>query len=88
MVDMVEARKRARRSVQATNLAEQKTAEPETFTPPVKPVLRSEKTIPEETSAYYPVEAPVKPEAPPPEVFLQEPVLTETVPVDQVDFIQ
>lgn len=89
MVDMVEARKRARRSVQNTNLAEQPMPAPEPFAPPVKPVLRSEPAIPEETSAYYPVEAPVKPEAPPhPDVFMQEPVLTETVPEDQVDFIQ
>ncbi|HSP07229.1 MAG TPA: chemotaxis protein CheW [Acidobacteriota bacterium] len=86
MVDMVEARKRARRSAQATNLAEPLPA-PEPFAP-AKPVLRSEPKTQEEPSAYYPVEAPAGPEAPPPaEILVQEPVPTESVPEDQVDFI-
>lgn len=116
MVDMVEARKRARRAAQATNLADPLPAEP--FKP--KPVLRSEPALPDQnveappeeevqaksprtrltgrkpaapqseaTSTYYPVEGPVNPAAPPPaEVYMQEPVLTESAPEDQVDFIQ
>ena len=92
MVDMVEARKRAKRTSNGATLAEQPLPLPEVFTP-AKPVLRSESVIPEAPSAYYPVEAPVRPQ-PEPEipvptpVFQQTPILTETVPEDQVDYIQ
>jgi purine-binding chemotaxis protein CheW len=106
MVDMVEARKRARRTAQAT--AESLPA-PEPFQP-AKPVLRSESASvnepapPEskgrrpkvsvdprqEVSAYYPVEEPIQQESAPPlaDILEQLPVPTESVPEDQIDFMQ
>lgn len=105
MVDMVEARKRARRTAQAT--AESLTT-PEPFKP-AKPVLRSESAsvnepaaeemkssrskrsaVPsQDTSAYYPVEEPGRQDnAPVPDIHGQLPVPTESVPEDQVDFMQ
>jgi purine-binding chemotaxis protein CheW len=94
MVDMVEARKRAKAKLQQgnTNLAE-KLEIPESTPPKAKPVLRSEPQIVEEPpAAYFPIQTPEEPPRPaalPVHVpALPEPVPLERAAEDQVDFLQ
>jgi purine-binding chemotaxis protein CheW len=74
---MVEARKRAKK-----NKAEQ-TSETEGASSQAKPVLRSESTSGEPATAYFPVETPHKPEE-----HKTEAIPTESLPEDQVDYLQ
>jgi purine-binding chemotaxis protein CheW len=85
MVDMVEARKRAK-------LKRQESTEPqipEVLPPQAKPVIRSEVAAPEPPSAYFPVTSPATGAAPAsPVVVLPEAIPTRSVPEDQVTFLQ
>jgi purine-binding chemotaxis protein CheW len=78
VVDMVEARKRAKKKAE-----EQQASEKDAGSPQAKPVLRSESATPEPITAYFPVETPQKPE----EQNL-EAIKTESLPEDQVDYLQ
>jgi purine-binding chemotaxis protein CheW len=74
---MVEARKRAKKKAE-----EQKASETESASPQAKPVLRSESAS-EPVTAYFPVETPRKAEEP-----KTEAIPTESLPEDQVDYLQ
>lgn len=78
MVDMVEARKRAKKKAE-----EQQESEKDGSSPQAKPVLRSESATSEPVTAYFPVETPHKPEE-----LKVEPIPTESLPEDQVDYLQ
>lgn len=91
MVDMVEARKRAKAKLHAMATV----AEPLVGSPSPaqgKPVLRSEGPTPEETPpTYFPMEYPAQEEKPrrtQPLILAPEPVSAVIVPEDQVDFLQ
>lgn len=92
MVDMVEARKRAKAKLLAKESPSERLLEQEPVALPAKQVLRSETTEPEKPSAYFPVEAPSPKEEEPEEIqertLFPEPVPTTAVPEDQIDFLQ
>jgi purine-binding chemotaxis protein CheW len=75
---MVEARKRAKKKAE-----EQQASEKDTGSPQAKPVLRSESASGEPVTAYFPVEAP-----PTPDEQKAEPIAAESLPEDQVDYLQ
>jgi purine-binding chemotaxis protein CheW len=75
---MVEARKRAKKKAE-----EQEASEKEAGSPQAKPVLRSETATSEPVTAYFPVESPHKTEE-----QKVEPIPTESLPEDQVDYLQ
>jgi purine-binding chemotaxis protein CheW len=75
---MVEARKRAKKKAE-----EQQASEKDAGSPQAKPVLRSESATSEPVTAYFPVETPHKSEE-----QKAEPIPTESVPEDQVDYLQ
>jgi purine-binding chemotaxis protein CheW len=79
---MVEARKRAKKNREAAERIEKTDADAEPSQ--AKPVLRSETTT-DPITAYFPVETPQAPEIDQPQ---QEAVPTESVPEDQIDFLQ
>lgn len=97
MVDMVEARKRAKAKLKvAAGLAEA-VIEPAPAAPapsPLqgKPVLRSEAPTPEEPPAYFPMNLPpqeeLKPRKAQPLIVAPEPVPAVIIPEDQVNFLQ
>lgn len=90
MVDMVEARKRAKAKLQTT-VAEEPLIERAPSPAQAKPVLRSEAAMPEEAPTYFPMDYPA-PEAPKPRkaplIVAPEPVPTVIIPEDQVNFLQ
>jgi len=88
MVDMVEARKRAKLKMQRTESAEAQI--PEVLPPQAKPVIRSEAAAPEAPSAYFPVTSPAiaVPEKAASPVVLPDAIPTRSVPEDQVAFLQ
>ncbi|HEY7159721.1 MAG TPA: chemotaxis protein CheW [Acidobacteriota bacterium] len=75
---MVEARKRAKKKAE-----EKQAAENDTGSPQAKPVLRSESASSEPVTAYFPVETPQNPEE-----HKTEPIPAESLPEDQVDYLQ
>ena len=75
---MVEARKRAKKKAE-----EQQASETDTGSPQAKPVLRSESASGEPVTAYFPVETPHKPED-----QKAEAIAAESLPEDQVDYLQ
>ena len=75
---MVEARKRAKKKAE-----EQQASEKDAGSPQAKPVLRSESASSEPVTAYFPVETPHQPEE-----QKAEPIPTESLPEDQVDYLQ
>src|SRR5262245_44366925 len=78
---MVEARKRAKK-----NKAEaEKATETDAGSPQAKPVLRSESASSESVTAYFPVETPSKL---PGHKKESESIATESLPEDQVDYLQ
>ncbi len=83
MVDMVEARKRAKKNREAAERIKKTDAEAEPSQ--AKPVLRSETTSTEPITAYFPIEIPHTTEIEHPQ---KEIVPTESIPEDQVDFLQ
>jgi purine-binding chemotaxis protein CheW len=78
---MVEARKRAKKN---KTEAEQP-SETDSGSPQAKPVLRSESASSEPVTAYFPVETPRKPADHKKEA---EAIPTESLPEDQVDYLQ
>ena len=79
MVDMVEARKRAKAKAQQSA---------ETNPPKTKPVVRAQEPIVEGGGAYFPVEASVPAVREKSTPVVAERVAALTVPEDQVDFLQ
>jgi purine-binding chemotaxis protein CheW len=75
---MVEARKRAKKKAE-----EQQALDKDASAPQAKPVLRSESATSEPVTAYFPVETPHKAEE-----QKTQPVPTESLPEDQVDYLQ
>jgi purine-binding chemotaxis protein CheW len=95
MVDMVEARKRAKLKRQESTEAQI----PEVLPPQAKPVIRSEAPAAEPPSAYFPVSSPAPGATAvpgrgqagtpaPPVVVLPDAIPTRSVPEDQVAFLQ
>jgi len=85
VVDMVEARKRARKNRTTAEQTQEADANPGPVTSQAKPVLRSETASSEPITAYFPVESPRPQEE---RAVQAEPILTEALPEDQVDFLQ
>jgi purine-binding chemotaxis protein CheW len=81
MVDMVEARKRAKKKREAAERIQQAEADAEPSQ--AKPVLRSETTTSDPATSYFPVQIPGTPET-----ESQEVIPAESKPEDQVDFLQ
>jgi purine-binding chemotaxis protein CheW len=77
---MVEARKRAKKKAEEQQETEK---DKDAGSPQAKPVLRSESATGEPVTAYFPVETPHKPEE-----QKSEPIPTESLPEDQVDYLQ
>jgi purine-binding chemotaxis protein CheW len=75
---MVEARKRAKKKAE-----EQQAGVKDTGSPQAKPVLRSESPSGEPATAYFPVETPSSAEE-----QQVEPIAAESLPEDQVDYLQ
>ena len=83
MVDMVEARKRAKKNREDAKRLQQTEAEAEPSQ--AKPVLRSETTSNDSITAYIPIQNPDNSEKDP---VQQEVIPAESSPEDQVDFLQ
>lgn len=92
MVDMVEARKRAKAKLKVAAGLEEAAIEPAPPPFQAKPVLRSEAPTPEEPPAYFPMDLPPQEESKPrkaqPLIVAPEPVPAVIVPEDQVNFLQ
>ena len=83
MVDMVEARKRAKKNREDAKRLQQTEAEAEPSQ--AKPVLRSETTTNDPITAYIPIQDPDTSQK---DTVQQEVIPAESSPEDQVDFLQ
>jgi purine-binding chemotaxis protein CheW len=92
MVDMVEARKRAKAKLKVAAGQEEAAIGPPSSPFQAKPVLRSEAPTPEDSPAYFPMDLPPQQESKTrkaqPLIVAPEPVPAVIVPEDQVNFLQ
>ncbi len=85
MVDMVEARKRAKKNRTTAEQTREADADAGSIISQAKPVLRSETASSEPITAYFPVKTPRTREE---QAVQAQPIPTESLPEDQVDFLQ